>query len=135
MKFSELVKASVRERTQMLCDRCGLSVRHPQYHHRRPRGMGGSDNTIIGLASNALLLHPNCHEWIERNRTAAVKNGWLVRSWDDPADVPILRCGEWMFLNTDGSMSPAMSPSNKMTDVDSAIAITSAQEVPSARSL
>lgn len=103
MKFSEQVKALVRERTNMLCDRCGLRVHNPQYHHRKPRRMGGSKDTAIGQASNALLLHPNCHEWIERHRTISYEQGWLVASYQEPSEIPVVRAGDLVLLGDDGT--------------------------------
>ena len=36
-----------------------------------------------------MLVTPQQHDWIHRNPAEAYAIGWLVHSWDDPADVPI----------------------------------------------
>ena len=36
-----------------------------------------------------MLVTPLQHDWIHRNPAKAYEMGWLVHSWDDPADVPI----------------------------------------------
>ena len=53
-------------------------------HHRRLRSQGGTDEP-----SNIMLVTPQQHDWIHRNPAEAYAIGWLVHSWDDPADVPI----------------------------------------------
>ena len=53
-------------------------------HHRKLRSQGGGDEP-----SNIMLVTPLQHDWIHRNPGEAYAIGWLVHSWDDPADVPI----------------------------------------------
>lgn len=149
MKFTDNVKRLVRERTGMVCDRCGVRAPRPHYHHRRPRGMGGSSSAASGLPSNALLLHPSCHEWIERNRSYAKSMGWIVSSWDIPNEVPVFLHGEWALLTDDGSVTVCLAadwsgrgslpvsgivlPHDEVADVDSASASHPAEGVPSTR--
>lgn len=76
-----------------------------QFHHRRPRGMGGSKNAITGNACNALFLHPACHALVESNRETAIENGWLVRQGSDPSKVPVKLHFGWVLLLEDGSVS------------------------------
>lgn len=47
-------------------------------HHRRPRGMGGTTNTLIGEPWNGLALCRRCHAWAESNRDHARTLGWLT---------------------------------------------------------
>lgn len=54
-------------------------------HHRRMRSQGGSDDS-----SNIMLVTPQQHVWIHLNPAKAYEMGWLVKSWQDPAQVPIL---------------------------------------------
>lgn len=37
-----------------------------------------------------MLVTPIQHDWIHRNPAKAYALGWLVKSWQDPAEVPIL---------------------------------------------
>jgi 5-methylcytosine-specific restriction protein A len=102
MKFSQKTKEQVGIRSRGYCEYCGMKVSFAQYHHRRPRGMGGSKDPLTGSAANCLLLHPNCHATIESLREVAFQNGWLVHSWEDPRDVPV-RIGNVMVrLGVDG---------------------------------
>lgn len=103
--FNEKTKALVFARAKGLCELCGLPSPHPQYHHRNPRRMGGTKRESLGWASNALVLHPKCHETVERNRAQALENGWLCYSNDIPSEIPVLRRGEWVLLNDDGTIT------------------------------
>lgn len=53
-------------------------------HHRKLRSQGGTDES-----SNIMLVTPLQHDWIHRNPAKAYELGWLVKSWQDPAEVPI----------------------------------------------
>jgi hypothetical protein len=57
-------------------------------HHRKRRAQGGSDDD-----ANIMLITPEQHDWIHRHPGLSYERGWLVKSWQDPAEVPIQ--GEW----------------------------------------
>ena len=57
-------------------------------HHRKRRSQGGSDDEV-----NIMLVTPEQHDWIHRHPALSYERGWLVKSWQDPAEVPIQ--GEW----------------------------------------
>jgi 5-methylcytosine-specific restriction protein A len=59
-------------------------------HHRRPRRMGGSRDPETNDVENLLLLSPEAHEHVERNRSEAYERGWLVRQEAIPAAVPVV---------------------------------------------
>ena len=96
--FTPHVKALVHLRAGGRCDRCGITVQAAQFHHRRARGMGGTSREESGEAANCLLLHPACHEYIERHRTESYEKGWLVRQNDEPTLVPVQVQGRWCIL-------------------------------------
>ena len=102
MKFSTKTQQLVSKRAHNYCELCGQIATYHQFHHRRPRGMGGSRNPVTGSASNALLLHPACHVMVESNREAALENGWLVRQGIDPATCPVKLHNGWFLLSEDG---------------------------------
>lgn len=58
-------------------------------HHRKLRSQGGTDDPV-----NIMHVTPEQHDWIHRNVGLSYELGWLVHSWDDPAEVPIL--AEWI---------------------------------------
>ena len=89
----------VTARASSCCEVCGISVVRDicSYHHRVPRGMGGTRSPWINLPSNILLVCGSatsmggCHESIESHRERAYANGWLVRRGAFlPAEVPVL---------------------------------------------
>lgn len=54
-------------------------------HHRKRRSQGGTDDE-----TNIMLVTPEQHTWIHDNPEKAYELGWLVKSWQDPATVPVL---------------------------------------------
>lgn len=94
------VRTLVHIRAEGCCEICG------QYgtdiHHRVPRGVGGSSDPRINLASALLLLCRKCHRWIEENRAAAYAAGWLVRCRRDPAATAVRIGGQRCYLTDDG---------------------------------
>jgi 5-methylcytosine-specific restriction protein A len=102
-KTRELVKARAKGR----CEICG-SGRTFQVHHRRPRGMGGSNDEASDSPANCLYLCGDCHlEMVEVERAKALACGWLVHQGDGPAMVPVLYRGKSKYLHHDGGLSPA----------------------------
>lgn len=78
-----------------------------QIHHRRPRGMGGTRREDSnGLAALVLVCEEH-HAWIESNRETARDRGLLVTQHQTPADVPLVRHGEWVRLTDGGGVVPA----------------------------
>ena len=104
--FSEEVKNAVLLRSKGRCEMCGTSSEAVHFHHRQPRQMGGTSNPLVGGADNALLLHPRCHDRVEKNRATSYLMGWLVTKQDDPAQVPVRLWDGWYTLGRDGTLSP-----------------------------
>lgn len=102
--FNEKIRELVYERARGRCERCGGGGNAWQYHHRRPRGMGGTSRKDSGGAANALLLHFHCHEWVERNRKEAKEAGFLVDQWHDPREVKVKMWDGWHYLSEDGTL-------------------------------
>jgi hypothetical protein len=89
---------AVWTRAQGRCERCFVELYPPapySIHHRKPRQMGGTKSERINEVENLLLLcgsgTTGCHGWVESHRAEAYRDGWLVHSWDDPAEIPIRR--------------------------------------------
>ena len=66
--------------------------------------MGGTSRGSLGLASNALHLHPQCHERVESNRHEAYVNGWLLYANDVPSECKVKLWNGWYLLSDDGSL-------------------------------
>jgi 5-methylcytosine-specific restriction protein A len=97
----------VKRRAGDCCERCGAAISADHsYHHRRPRGMGGTKRK--DTAANLVLVcgsgTTGCHGLIESQRTASFATGWLVRQHQDPASVPIDRHGAWVLLTEHGTL-------------------------------
>lgn len=73
--------------------------------------MGGANRADAGRISNVVLLcgtattPGGCHLWVEQNRAQAREDGWLVPSWGDPEQVPVLAKGRWLWLLDNGSIT------------------------------
>jgi hypothetical protein len=102
--FPRSVRDVVAVRAGGRCERCALSFNSYQFHHRRPRGMGGSRDAVANRASNCLMLCRQCHAAVESKRELALELGFIVRQGQVPAEVPISRCGQWVLLADDGSI-------------------------------
>lgn len=66
------------------CQRTGNHI-----HHRRMRSSGGKDERV-----NLVLLCLPCHSMIHLNPEKAYDTGWLVKSWQNPAEIKPIR-GLW----------------------------------------
>lgn len=84
------------------CERCGEVASDLQYHHRRPRGMGGTRRGDTNTAAAGLLYCGMCHLHVESYRDLALKRGQLVRQSKDPLATPVLYRGQWVLLDNDG---------------------------------
>lgn len=105
----------VAERAGHCCELCGLAlwsdgawIRPHSFHHRQPRGAGGTRRPDVNAAFNLLLLcgtgTTGCHGRIESRRTEAYTAGWLVRTGLDPANTPttVWWSPRPLLLTTDG---------------------------------
>lgn len=102
--FPPGVRAAVRARSDAWCERCGRQ-RGTEYHHRRPRGMGGTNRADSNTASACLHLCADCHRDIESHRDTAINQGWLVTQNHSPADIPVLyRGAAWVYLDDLGNL-------------------------------
>lgn len=108
---SQEVRAAVLVRSRGRCEVCGdyLAGAH-SYHHRQPRGMGGSGHCDwINQPSNLLLVcgsassPDGCHQLIESQRTLAYANGWLVHRPERPAEIPVELHRGLVYLDDDGN--------------------------------
>lgn len=64
------------------CVRCGQTAVHT--HHRKLRSQGGGDEP-----ANLIRLCLGCHTWAHSNPADAYASGYLVKSWQNPEDIPV----------------------------------------------
>jgi 5-methylcytosine-specific restriction protein A len=95
------VRKMVRDRAQGQCEYCRQEP-GTQWHHRRPRALGGSSDPATNRPSNLVLLG-RCHELLESQRAVALAKGWLVRQGDDPAAVPVEMGAAKVLLTDEGT--------------------------------
>lgn len=103
--FSKQVRALVFDRASGVCEQCGKSG-GLQFHHRRPRGAGGSKAPDTNGAANCVYVCLKCHNFIESYRHEFLNSGWLVRQGKSPAETPLWRQGAWVLLDDYGYITP-----------------------------
>lgn len=74
-------------------------------HHRKLRSQGGTDDE-----ANIMLVTPEQHAWIHANPEKAYELGWLVKSWQDPAEVPVVDMDELRDEEIDAWMGDVSAP-------------------------
>ena len=98
------LNALVDDRDMQRCARCGAVVwEGGSRHHRKLRSRGGADaaeNLILTCGSGTT----GCHGWMHGNPADATALGFIVPSWANPADWPILHSlYGWVLLLPDGT--------------------------------
>lgn len=101
--FPKRIKELMWERSQGMCEICGLAE-PVDAHHRRPRGKGGTRRSDTNAPSNGLMICRPCHDIVESRRDFARERGWLVPQSFDPSDVPLIYQGSWALLTATGSV-------------------------------
>ena len=113
-------KRLVVDRSGSRCEICNLALFDADlgwlaphsFHHRQPRGMGGSKSEA-NTPDRLLLLcgHATtpggCHTLVESQRALAYANGWLVKHPTDPATVPVVLFAGRLFLTHTGTYQEA----------------------------
>ncbi|ALA06582.1 HNH endonuclease [Mycobacterium phage Lumos] len=94
----------LKDRSGGFCERC-TRWGHLTLHHRKKRSQGG-----LWTPDNCVLLcghgTTGCHGWIEHHPDRAEAQGWHVRPWQEPSEVPVLwRGNEWSLLTPEGTIN------------------------------
>jgi 5-methylcytosine-specific restriction protein A len=104
-EFPPTVLSVVHARSDWWCEMCGRA-RAVEHHHRRPRGMGSTNQPDTTTASACLHVCRPCHRLAETERNLAMTCGWLVSQYDTPTDVPVVYRGEPVRLDDLGNLQP-----------------------------
>lgn len=102
---SSAMRERVMQRCGYSCERCGCGAEGGlQIHHRKPRRMGGSSDPFINYPSNLVLLCDACHMGaVEKYRTQAYADGFLVHAAHDPGAIPVkIYAHGYVLLANDG---------------------------------
>ncbi len=75
----------------------GCVGRDEHKHHRQYRSRGGKDTP-----ENLIAVCHRCHDWIHRNVSDSTARGLSVSRYRDPADVPVIRLGKTVTLDSLG---------------------------------
>jgi hypothetical protein len=96
----------VLERSEGVCERCTNVSRGLTCHHRLKKGQGGPwcPTNIVLLCGDGTT--PNgCHSFAEHYPNKAAEQGWHVRPWESPAEIPVLYRGSQLaYLTIDGGI-------------------------------
>lgn len=81
------IRPYILSRSRGVCEACGDVACGPvaHVHHRQRRAHGGPNSEANLIAVS--LAH---HERIHANPAESYRRGWLVKSWEDPAEVEII---------------------------------------------
>lgn len=114
MSIPKRIRDRVVEREDHCCIKCGQWAEGGSLHHRKLRSQGGK-NTL----ENLVLAHGSgttgCHGWMHHERHDSAAQGYIVRPWQDPADVPVEVYGHGLvYLTRDGRYEPATGPSEPL---------------------
>jgi hypothetical protein len=91
-----------------MCEVCDAEPAS-NFHHRKPRGMGG---TRLPIHGPEWLLHlcgtgtTGCHGHIENHPELSYSMGWKIRGIRHPRDAPVRLHGQWYILLPDGGKAP-----------------------------
>jgi len=92
------------------CRRCGKDL-HGQSASKHHRKLKGRKTPVRewDLVENIVVLcgsgTTGCHGWAHHNRTEAAATGWVVASWDTPADVALVDTrGQRFTLTPEGTV-------------------------------
>lgn len=97
--FTPKVRGVILDRDDHRCGMCGRPVYEGAHvHHRQLRSQGGPSTP-----DNGITLCLWCHGWVHENVGAAIVSGYIVSSWDTPADQPLTSWRGLILLGTDGS--------------------------------
>jgi HNH endonuclease len=86
----EFLRGLVYSRSIGYCEKCGKQLGDSwALHHRKLRSRGGKDEV-----TNFLALHHECHnlatDSVHNNPKKATEMGYMVPSWADPAECPVI---------------------------------------------
>lgn len=111
---SARLRELILERDNWTCLGCGQDIRSGRWwsmQHRQARGVGG-----LNIAPNLVTFcgsatSQGCHLLAEARSDEMMARGFVVPSWNDPSEIPvILWTGQAVYLTMDGKYSDHWQP-------------------------
>ena len=105
MAIDAKIVQKVVSRANGYCETCGGNAHESMaLHHRKLKSRGGEDSV-----ANLIWIHHGCHNLntnsIHLNPAEAERKGWMVGSWQEPAETPFVQPdGSIVLLNEDGTI-------------------------------
>jgi hypothetical protein len=111
-RIPKKVSDALKARAEMRCERCQIEV-GTNHHHRRNQSQGGQ-HTLSNLMWLCGSGTTGCHGFVTRNPALSYGAGWSIRGQvRSPAEVPVLRRGEWVLLDDAGEYIRIPTPAGK----------------------
>lgn len=105
---------AAKDRDGANCLRCGMDLwgQQASKHHRKKRRFPDADRVenIVILCGTGTT---GCHGWCHSHDREARATGWVVSSWDKPAERPLITLDQRMIMLTeDGGKVINQLPTN-----------------------
>jgi hypothetical protein len=106
MTIKKSIVELVIQRAAGYCEKCGGPASESMaLHHRKLKSRGGKD-----AVANLMWVHHGCHNMasdsIHANPALAADKGWMVSSWDEPENAPlVLPGGRVVLLQENGKIT------------------------------
>jgi len=103
--MKQIIVETVIQRANGYCETCGgVAKESMALHHRKLKSRGGKDEI-----SNLIWIHHGCHNLdtnsIHANPAIAESKGWMVGSWQEPEETPMVYAdGSIVLLRQDGNI-------------------------------
>ncbi|WP_017791901.1 hypothetical protein [Leucobacter salsicius] len=89
-------------------------------HHRQLRSRGGkhAPSNLVTLTGSGTTGE---HGWVHANPAIATVLGYMVNSWDEPAEIPIFRVAPygpgygWYLQDDEAQLTPCPPPTDRHT--------------------
>lgn len=109
------VTDQVDARDAQRCVKCGRPLVGGSRHHRQLRSQGGKhtvENIVLMCGSGTT----GCHGFVHAHPAEARDMGWIVPSWEEPDETPMLTWRGWVLLTADGGLRRLDQPLRDGTD-------------------
>lgn len=117
-----VVRDAVYLRDGQRCAMCGGYIHFGdlEVHHRKPRSQGGQDDMANLIALHGGFSITSCHAKVHAHPRASYRHGFLVPSFADPQEWPVLRFSAYWEQPCKRSWVPVDGPADGQVEVPDA---------------